>query len=86
MEDTREPIATGDAVSIAPAGARRLQVIVVAASLYWITQLSAIFYPGTALIDDGWIPPIQPVLAGTMPALNLLAYGLERRRTERREA
>ncbi|WP_406304420.1 acetyltransferase [Streptomyces sp. NBC_00885] len=64
----------------------RLQVIVGAASVYWITQLSAILYPGTALVDGDWVPPIQPPLAGTMLALNALAYVLERRRIESRTA
>ncbi|MGW8972270.1 DUF6640 family protein [Streptomyces platensis] len=59
-----------------------VQVIVVAESLYWITQLSAILYPGTALVDGDWVPPIQPVLATTVLALNALAYFLERRRLE----
>ncbi|WP_328676605.1 acetyltransferase [Streptomyces sp. NBC_00322] len=63
----------------------RLQVIVGAASVYWITQLSAILYPGTALVDGDWVPPIQPPLAGTMLALNALAYVLERRRIESRK-
>lgn len=60
----------------------RLQVVVGAASLYWITQLSAIFYPGTALVDGGWAPPIQPAIAGTLLALNAWAYVSERRRLE----
>lgn len=37
----------------------RLQVIVGAASVYWITQLSAILYPGTALVDGDWVPPFS---------------------------
>lgn len=60
----------------------RLQVVVGAASVYWITQLSAIFYPGTALVDGDWAPPIQPVLACTLLALNAWAYVSERRRLE----
>ncbi|MBL1099302.1 DUF6640 family protein [Streptomyces coffeae] len=63
-----------------------VQVIVVTESLYWITQLSAILYPGTALVDGDWVPPIQPVLAGTMLVLNTLAYVLESRRLEHRIA
>lgn len=63
-----------------------VQVIVVAASLYRITQLSAILYPGTALADGNWIPPIQPALATTMLLLNALAYFLERRRLQHRIA
>ncbi|MGW7361887.1 DUF6640 family protein [Streptomyces sp. NPDC054841] len=63
-----------------------VQVIVVTESLYWITQLSAIFYPGTALVDGDWVPPIQPALATTMLILNALAYVLEHRRLEHRIA
>ncbi|MFE0191583.1 DUF6640 family protein [Streptomyces sp. NPDC058989] len=59
-----------------------VQVVVVTESLYWITQLSAILYPGTALVDGDWVPPIQPALATTMLALNALAYFLEHRRLE----
>ncbi|MFE1774241.1 DUF6640 family protein [Streptomyces sp. NPDC059008] len=59
-----------------------VQVIVVTESLYWITQLSAILYPGTALVDGDRVPPIQPALATTMLALNALAYFLEHRRLE----
>jgi hypothetical protein len=67
----------------------RLQVSTAAASLYWITQLSAVGYPGTALFDrprSGEATPPrmrgpQTVIAGVALALNALAYGLERRRT-----
>jgi hypothetical protein len=73
-----------------PWTAGRLQVSTAAASLYWITQLSAVGYPGTALFDrarsaDGaGAPPRvrgpQTVIAGVALALNALAYGLERHR------
>ncbi|WAL65830.1 acetyltransferase [Amycolatopsis cynarae] len=59
----------------------RLDAATAFASLYWITQLSAALYPGTALVD----PPStrkgrQPVIAGATLALNALGYALERRR------
>jgi hypothetical protein len=77
----------------------RLQVGTAAASLYWITQLSAILYPGTALFDRASPEPDgegrahagpprvrgpQTVVAGVALAVNALAYGLERRRLARR--
>ncbi|MCX4825220.1 acetyltransferase [Streptomyces sp. NBC_01142] len=58
----------------------RLQLATGAASLYWITQLSAIFYPGTALVDPPGTFAPQPALAGAILALNTLAYVLESRR------
>ncbi|HEY0811871.1 MAG TPA: DUF6640 family protein [Pseudonocardia sp.] len=77
----------------------RLQASTAAASIYWITQLSAILYPGTALLDHARegaaegpqaAPPRlcgpQPVVAGVALAVNALAYGLERRRLARRAA
>ncbi|MEV5720455.1 DUF6640 family protein [Amycolatopsis mediterranei] len=61
----------------------------VIASLYGITQLSAVFYPGTASVDppreDNW-----PQLKYTLPSLGLILLGhwTERRRItrERRRA
>lgn len=55
-----------------------------AASIYWLTQASAILYPGTAYVD----PPStrkgpQPVIIAVTLALNALGYGLERRRLRR---
>lgn len=67
----------------------RLHVSTAAASLYWVTQLSAILYPGTALFDHPADPeqPAPPrvrgpqtVVASVALAVNLLAYGLELRR------
>jgi hypothetical protein len=74
----------------------RLQVSTTAASLYWLTQLSAVLYPGTALFDharpkpDGdtsdtpAAPPRvrgpQTVIASAALAINALAYALERKR------
>jgi hypothetical protein len=69
----------------------RLQVSAGAASLYWITQLSAVLYPGTALFDhartgDDGVPPRfrgpQTVVASIALAANTVAYVLERRRLE----
>lgn len=71
----------------------RLQVGTAAASLYWITQLSATLYPGTALFDrprsgSAENPPRfrgpQTVIASATLALNVLAYGLEARRLAKR--
>lgn len=69
----------------------RLQVSAAAASLYWITQLSAVLYPGTALLDHGRTEDEQPprvrgpqtVIASAALALNAVAYGLEARRLSR---
>lgn len=72
----------------------RLQVGAAAASLYWVTLLSATLYPGTALFDRARSeseeqPPRfrgpQTIIAGTALVLNLLAYGLESRRLGRPE-
>jgi len=62
----------------------RLQVSTAAASLYWITQLSAVLYPGTALFDGPESPKVrgpQTVVASAALAVNVLAYVLERRST-----
>ena len=75
-----------------PWTAGRLQVSTAAASLYWITQLSAVAYPGTALFDrphsgEGEPPRLrgpQTVIAGIALTLNTLAYTLERRRLSER--
>ncbi|WP_405804392.1 acetyltransferase [Streptomyces sp. NBC_00210] len=61
----------------------RLQLAAGVASLYWITQLSAIFYPGTALVDPPRTFAPQPALAAAILALNALAYIVERRRIGR---
>ena len=70
----------------------RLQVSTAFASLYWLTQLSAICYPGTALLDHprqpGAAPPTirgpQTIIASVGLVVNAVAYGLERRRLARR--
>ncbi|MDQ0771713.1 hypothetical protein QF026_000179 [Streptomyces aurantiacus] len=61
----------------------RLQVVAGAASMYWVTQLSASAYPGVAMAD----PPApssrkgpQTAVATTALTLNLVAVLLERRR------
>ncbi|MEB8336849.1 DUF6640 family protein [Streptomyces endophyticus] len=59
---------------------QRLKLATGAASLYWITQLSAIAYPGTAFMDPPKKGAPQAVVAGASLALNGLAYALERRR------
>ncbi|MFJ4654408.1 DUF6640 family protein [Nocardia sp. NPDC088792] len=80
----------------------RLQLTAAAASVYWITQLSAIFYPGTALFDHPQHPSAsgavtaaagppkvlgpQTVVASVALAINVLAYGLEIRRLARNPA
>ncbi|MEV6593142.1 DUF6640 family protein [Streptomyces acidicola] len=64
----------------------RLQVSTAAASVYWITQLSATLFPGTALFDrPGAASALGPqtVVASVSLALNVLAYGLESRRLAR---
>ena len=61
----------------------RLQLAACVASLYWITQLSAIFYPGTALVDPPRTFAPQPALAAAILAFNALAYIVERRRIGR---
>lgn len=65
-------------------GEHGLRLATGAASLYWITQMSALLYPDTKLADPPRPPGKQPVVAGACLALNALAYGLERRRTRRR--
>ena len=71
----------------------RLQVGTAAASLYWITQLSATLYPRTALFDRSRSAPDekpprlrgpQTVMASATLALNVLADGLEGRRLAKR--
>jgi hypothetical protein len=59
---------------------QRLKLATGAASLYWITQLSAIAYPGTAFMDPPKKGAPQAVVASATLALNGLAYALERRR------
>jgi uncharacterized protein YbjT (DUF2867 family) len=61
----------------------RLRLATGAASAYWVTQLSAVAYPGTRLTDGPGAHRIrgpQPIVSGVALALNALAYGLERRR------
>jgi hypothetical protein len=61
----------------------RLNLATGAASAYWLTQLSAVAYPGTALTDGPGAHRVrgpQTVVASTALALNALAYALERRR------
>ena len=60
---------------------QRLQVAAGAASLYWATQLSALAFPGVALLD----PPApsrrfgpQIVVAAVGLAVTALGYGLDR--------
>ncbi|MFZ3566551.1 DUF6640 family protein [Streptomyces sp. BH097] len=66
------------------ASGSRLQLAAGAASLYWVTQLSAIVYPGTAFMDPPKKGAPQAVLAGAALALNGLALALEHRRLRRR--
>lgn len=72
----------------------RLQVTTAAASVYWVTQLSATLYPGTALSDRArpgtgkeapprWRGP-QTIVAGTALAINALSYALEHHRLSSR--
>lgn len=66
-----------------PMSRGRLQAATAAASMYWLTQLSATVYPGTALSDTEPVRRIrgpQPVVAAAVLALNAIAYGLESRR------
>ncbi|HEX7304512.1 DUF6640 family protein [Lentzea sp.] len=67
---------------------QRLQVTTAAASIYWVTQLSATLYPGTALVDrprpgeaapPRWRGP-QTVVASAALLVNAVSYALERRR------
>ncbi|WP_158880414.1 DUF6640 family protein [Amycolatopsis anabasis] len=59
----------------------RLRAATGFASIYWIAQLAAIRFPGTALLD----PPTdkkgpQLKIASAILGLNALGYALERRR------
>jgi hypothetical protein len=88
-----------------PWDGRALRVATLAASGYWITQLSAVLYPGTALFDyerkpqgapgnafrqddspagpSGSPPRVcgpQPVVSCVALLVNLVGFGLERRR------
>jgi hypothetical protein len=71
----------------APGSARTsLDVATVLATLYWITQISALAYPGAAAVD----PPNTakfPQAKIALPALALSAVGylLERRRIARQD-
>ena len=58
----------------------RLQLATGAASLYWVTQVSASAYPGTTMLDD----PVrrfgpQTVVGSVAVGLNAAAYVLGRR-------
>ena len=68
-----------------PWSAARLQVATGAASMYWASQLSALLYPGVALVD----PPQtkrgpQAIIAGAALALNGLALVVDSRVARRR--
>ena len=61
----------------------RLRLSTGAASAYWVTQLSAVAYPGTALTDGPDAHRVrgpQPVISAVALTLNALAYALERRK------
>lgn len=63
----------------------RLQVATGAASMYWATQISALAFPGVALVD----PPAkktyaQAIVASTALGLNLVAYLADRHALGRR--
>jgi hypothetical protein len=57
-----------------------LQIVTIFANLYWITQLSAILYPGTLLMDPEFGEThFQYYLDCTMFALSGIGYMLESR-------
>jgi len=59
---------------------QRMDLTAGAASLYWVTQLSASAYPGTTMLDD---PPRrfgpQTIVAGACLTINAVAYLVGRR-------
>ncbi|PWW60211.1 hypothetical protein DFQ13_1076 [Actinokineospora spheciospongiae] len=68
-----------------PAATRTaLDAAALCAALYWLTQISALAYPGAKAVDppgEGFFP--QKVVAGPALALAGLGYTLERRRLRR---
>jgi len=84
-----QTMSTGAALALVTAGSawwpgrwtrQRLDLTAGAASLYWVTQLSAAAYPGTTMLDD---PPRrfgpQTAVAGICLVLNTVAYAVGRR-------
>lgn len=53
------------------------------ASLYWLTQMGALLFPGTALIDPEFAhpgqPPAQLIVDGVMLGMLAIAAALETR-------
>ena len=49
-------------------------------SLYWITQITSILYPGTSLGDPPYTDKPQPIICAIVGVVVLLAYWLERKR------
>lgn len=64
-------------------GTPQLAMATTFASMYWITQASAILYPGTALVDPPRKRGGQPIIIAATLGLNALGYLLERRRLRR---
>ncbi len=62
----------------------KLGVSITLASLYWLTQFGAIFFPGTALTDPEFHypgqPPAQLIVDIVMITLLIIAYFLEIKR------
>jgi hypothetical protein len=61
-----------------------LRIAAVLASLYWITQMGALAFPGTALVDPDLArpgePPAQLIVDAVMLTLLGIGSGLEARR------
>ena len=61
----------------------KLKLSIILASLYWLTQFGAIFFPGTALVDPEFSHPdqlpAQLIVDIIMVAMLTVAYYLERK-------
>jgi len=62
----------------------KVRFAVILASFYWLTQVGAIFFPGTALVDPEFSypgePPHQLIVDIVMLSLLIIAWPLEMRR------
>lgn len=69
------------------AASLRLHLAAVTASFYWLTQMGALLFPGTALIDPEFAqpgqPPVQLFVDLVMLTLLSIGYVLESRRLTR---
>jgi hypothetical protein len=66
---------------------KRLRFAAVLASFYWLTQMGALLFPGTALVDPNFAhpgqAPAQLIVDAVMLTLLSAGYALESRRLGR---